>query len=109
MVEGQPHPGDVWKVGRDVAAGELDEAVLHILWMDERDLVEDFELFQQSSAHETVEVAAGDKTTLLNGGGCHRRSTPLAWTFTADLGNSASSLNRESSGAQNTYGRSRLL
>jgi hypothetical protein len=72
MVEGQAGAGDVRKVGGDVAIGDLDEPILHVLWVDELDLVEDPELFQQGSTHQPVEVAAGDKATLLGGVCCHR-------------------------------------
>ena len=41
---------------------QLDLAVLHILRVDEEDVLEDAEFFQQRGADETVEVAAGDET-----------------------------------------------
>ena len=69
VVERQTHAGDVGKVGRDVAVGDLDEAVLHVLGVDELDLVEDPQLLQQGGADQPVEVAAGDEAALL-GGAC---------------------------------------
>ena len=45
-----------------------DLAVLHVLRVDELDLVDQLEVAQQRGAHESVEVAAGDEPVLLVGG-----------------------------------------
>src|SRR4051812_13486599 len=65
MVEREVRGGDVGEVRRDVPVGDLDLAVLHVLGVDEQDVVEHVELLQQSCAHEPVEVAAGDEAVLL--------------------------------------------
>ena len=41
--------------------GQLDLAVLHVLGMDEQDVVQEAQLLQEGGADETVEVAAGDQ------------------------------------------------
>ena len=67
VVERQRDLGAVREVRGDVAGGELDLAVLHVLGVDEQDVLEDPELLQQSGADETVEVAAGDKAPCARG------------------------------------------
>ena len=62
VVERQRDLGAVGQVGRDVIGGQLDLAVLHVLGMDEQDLVEEPELLEQGGADEAVEVAAGDES-----------------------------------------------
>src|ERR1700704_672591 len=62
VIKGQRYLGAVGEVRGDVVGGQLDLAVLHVFGMDEQDLLEDAQLFQQSSTDETVEVAAGDET-----------------------------------------------
>src|ERR1700691_2688066 len=89
MVEGQAYAGDVRKVGRDVAASDLDEPVLHVLRVDELDLLENPELLQEGSTHQPVEVAAGNKSRPLGGLCCHRCFAPLAWTSRGLVGSSA--------------------
>ena len=54
--------GAVGQVGRDVIGGQLDLAVLHVLGMDEQNLVEEPELLEQGGADEAVEVAASDES-----------------------------------------------
>ena len=68
MVEREVRGSHVGKVRGDVALGDLDLAVLHVLRMDEQDVVEDLELLQQGCANEPVEVAAGHEAVLLLGG-----------------------------------------
>jgi hypothetical protein len=65
VVEGEVDPGDVGQVGRDVPVGDLDLAVLHVLGVDEQDVVEDPELLEQGRAHQAVEVAAGHEPVAL--------------------------------------------
>jgi hypothetical protein len=55
---------DVRQVGADVASRDLDLAVLHVLGMDEQDVVDQVELFQQDGAHQAVEIAAGHQPEL---------------------------------------------
>ena len=62
MVEGEVDAGDVGEVGRDVARGQLDLAVLHVLRVDEQDVVEHPELLEQRRADEPVEVRAGHQS-----------------------------------------------
>ena len=50
---------DVGEVGDDVARTDLDQAVLHVLGMDELDVVEQARFAQQHAADEAVEIAAG--------------------------------------------------
>ena len=59
---------DEGKVGRDVAAGDLDLAVLHVLGMDEHDVVDHLHVLEQNSAHEAIEIAAGDESVLAHEG-----------------------------------------
>ena len=61
MVERERDLGAVRQVRRDVVGRKFDLAVLHVLGVDEQDVVEDPELLQQGGADETVEVAAGDQ------------------------------------------------
>ena len=44
---------------------ELDLAVLHVLGVDEHDVVEDVEVLEQGGAHEPVEVTARDESVAL--------------------------------------------
>jgi hypothetical protein len=80
VIESQARAGNIGQVGGDVAIGDLDEPVLHVLRMDELDLVEDPELFQQCGTDQPVEVAAGDEAALLGGMCDHGCSFPLAWS-----------------------------
>ena len=74
MVEGEADAGDVGQVGRDVAGVDLDLAVLHVLGMDEQDVVEQSELLEQRGADEAVEVGAGDEAVACCGGGVNRHT-----------------------------------
>ncbi len=69
VVEHQVGAGDVRQVGRDVAGGDHDFAVLHVLGMDEQDVVDQFEMPEQHGAHETVEVAAGHEAEFVGNSG----------------------------------------
>ncbi len=82
MVEGKAHAGHIGKIRRDVALCYLDESILHVLRMDELDLIQDPELFQQGSTDQPVEIAPGYQAALLGRVRCHRRSTPLGWWST---------------------------
>ena len=68
MVERQVRGGHVGEVRGDVAVRDLDLAVLHVLGMDEQDVVEHVDFLQEGGAHETVEVAARDQPVFLLGG-----------------------------------------
>ena len=61
MVEREPDAGHVGQVRGDVARAHLDLAVLHVLGVDEEDVVEQTELLQERGADEAVEVGAGDQ------------------------------------------------
>ena len=62
---------DVGQVRRDVALGELDHAVLHVLGVDEQDVVEDAQLLEQGGAYQPVEVGAGHQPVALGHLGRH--------------------------------------
>ena len=64
VVEDQVRGRRVREVGEDVALGDLDDAVLHVLGVHEGDLVDHAELLQQDGADEAVEVAAGHEPVL---------------------------------------------
>ena len=66
MVEGEVDAGNVGQVRRDVALGQLDLAVLHVLGMDEEDVVEHADLLEQRGAHQTVEIGARDQPVALH-------------------------------------------
>jgi hypothetical protein len=61
VIEGEVHAFHVGKVGGDVAVGDLDHPVLHVLGVDELDLVDEIELLEDGGAHQPVEVAARDQ------------------------------------------------
>ncbi len=67
MVEREPDAGHVGQVRGDVAGADLDLAVLHVLGMDEEDVVEQAELLQERGADEAVEVGAGDEAVPCGG------------------------------------------
>ena len=77
MVEREPDAGDVGQVGRDVAGAHVDLAVLHVLGVDEEDVVEQPELLQQRGAHEAVEVGAGDEAVGGGGGSVYDHAGPI--------------------------------
>src|SRR3954468_163490 len=56
VVEAQPDARDVRQVGRDVPGPDLDLAVLHVLGVDEEDVLEDVELLEDRGADEAVEI-----------------------------------------------------
>jgi hypothetical protein len=49
MVERQRDLGAVGQVGRDVLAGQLDLAVLHVLGVDEQDVVQETQLLEEAA------------------------------------------------------------
>ncbi len=77
MVESEADAGDVGQVRSDVARAHLDLAVLHVLGMDEEDVVEQPELLQQGGAHQPVEVRAGDEAVANGGGGVDGHERPI--------------------------------
>src|ERR1700724_3072385 len=101
MVEGETHARHEREVGRDVALGYLDEPILHVLRVDELDLIEDPELFEQGSAHQPVEITAGNEATLLGGLCCHWCSAPHDVDVQTWVDSSAPILNCKSSGRSN--------
>src|SRR6185295_16256144 len=52
----------VRQVRNDVAAANIDQAILHELGLDVEVVVDVFELGDQSTADQTVEVGAGDES-----------------------------------------------
>ena len=64
MVEGQVTTRYVGQVGRDVAFANLDLAVLHVLRVDEQDVVDHVQFLQQDGADQTVEITAGHEAVL---------------------------------------------
>ena len=65
VVECQAGAFHVRQIGRDVALGDFDLAVLHVLGVDELDLVDQFEFIQQYGANQPVKIAAGDQSVFL--------------------------------------------
>jgi hypothetical protein len=61
VVKRQRHLAAIRQVGRDVARGELQLAVLDVLGMNEQDVVDDPQLLEQGGTDETVEVTPGDE------------------------------------------------
>ena len=80
MVEGEPDAGHVREVRRDVAGADLDLAVLHVLGVDEEDVVEQAELLQERGADEAVEVGAGDEAVPGGGSGVKGHAGPIGTT-----------------------------
>src|SRR3954466_14111902 len=76
VVEGDRGVGVVRQVRGDVVGADLDLAVLDVLGMDEEDVVKDAEMLQERSAHEPVEVRAGDEPIALGVRGSHSWSHP---------------------------------
>ena len=68
MIERDRDVGVIRQVGRDVVGAELDLPVLHVLRVDEEDVVEDAEVLQQGRADEAVEVGTGDQAVALGFG-----------------------------------------
>ncbi|MGH1570348.1 hypothetical protein ACRAWG_06370 [Methylobacterium sp. P31] len=65
MIEGEMAGFDVRQIGDDVAIRDRDNAILHVLGMNELDLVDQVEFVQQHAADETVKVATRHKAELL--------------------------------------------
>ena len=67
MIERQMAARDIGQVGGDVASRNRDPAVLHVLGMNEGDLVDQVHLFQKNAADQTIEIAAGHQAELRRG------------------------------------------
>ncbi len=65
MVEGQVHALDIRQVGGDVAIRNQDGAILHVLGVDELDVVDHVQFLEQDRTHQPVEIAAGDQAEIL--------------------------------------------
>jgi hypothetical protein len=65
VVERDVHARVVGKIGGDVAGAELDLSVLHVLRVDELDVVEHAEVLEEGGAHQPVEVAARHESEAL--------------------------------------------
>ena len=76
VVEGQADARDVGKVGGDVALADLDLAVLHVLRVDEQDVLEEVELLEEGGAHEAVEVGARDEAVAVGAWSVGRQLAP---------------------------------
>jgi nitric oxide synthase oxygenase domain/subunit len=74
VVKGQIDAGNEWQVGRDIALGDLDFAILHILGMNELDVIDHVQFIEQNGADQTIEVAAGDQAVFL---GSHMKFSGL--------------------------------
>ena len=62
VIEDQAGTGNVGQIGGDVAFGDFDLAVLHILGMHELDFVDHLQFVEQNSADQTIEITAGNQT-----------------------------------------------
>ena len=62
MIESQMNAFHIGKIGGDIGIGNQDGTVLHILWMDEFNVVNDIEFFQQHSADQPVEITTGNQS-----------------------------------------------
>jgi hypothetical protein len=62
MIESQMNPFHIGKVGGDVGVGNQDRAVLHVLWVDEFDIINDVEVLLQYGANQTVEIIPGNQS-----------------------------------------------
>ncbi len=65
MVKGQVHAGDIGQVGGDVGILDRDPALLHVVGMDEQDVVDHIQLLEQDGADKAIEVASRDQTEFL--------------------------------------------
>jgi hypothetical protein len=65
VVEGQVGAGDIRQIGGDVALADGDLPVLHVLRVDEQDVVDQVQVLEQDGADQAVEIAAGDKAVAL--------------------------------------------
>lgn len=65
VVKSEVGAGHVGQVGGDVAGGDGDLAVLHVLGVHELDVVDHVEFVEQHGADQAVEVAAGDEAVFL--------------------------------------------
>ena len=65
VVEGQTDARHIGEVGGDVPLADLDLAVLHVLRVNEEDVLEEVVLLEQGGADEAVEVGPGDEAETL--------------------------------------------
>jgi len=65
VVKRQVHTRHVGQVGGDVAVGHLHLAVLHVLGVNELDVVDQVQLVEQDGADQSIEIAAGNQTVFL--------------------------------------------
>jgi hypothetical protein len=65
VVERDVHVRVVRQVRGDVTRVELDQAVLHVLGVDELDVVEHVEVLEEGGTHQPVEVRARDQSEAL--------------------------------------------
>ena len=61
VVEGKMRGSNVGEVGGDVAASDVNLAILHIFWVDKFDVVNQVEFVEQNGTDEAIKVAAGDE------------------------------------------------
>ena len=66
VIEREVDARHVRQVRRDVAVGQLDLAVLHVLGVDEEDVVEHAELLEERRAHQSVEIGARHQPVALH-------------------------------------------
>ena len=59
VIERHPHTLNEGQIGGDIAAGDFNHPILHIFGVDELDLVDQLQLFQDSGANEAIEIATG--------------------------------------------------
>jgi hypothetical protein len=78
MVERQVRARHVRQIGRDVAGADRDLPILHVLRMDEQDVIDQVQVSQQDGADEAVEVAAGNEAVACRKGR-HRQSFHEEW------------------------------
>ena len=67
VIEGQMDAFHVGQIGGDVAVGNLDQPVLHVLGMNEFDVIDQIQFFEQHRADESVEITAGHEPEFLIG------------------------------------------
>ena len=61
IVEGQVYPRHIGEVRGDVLSADRDHAVLHVLGVHEKDLVDQVQMLEQDGADKAVEIAARDQ------------------------------------------------
>ena len=61
----ESHVAKLAEVGCDVAVGDIDQTVLHVLGMDKLDVIHHTQLIQQHGTHQAVKITARHQTVLL--------------------------------------------